>query len=457
MTVSCLVVTDPSGVQVQTPTPESQLVRGFTNQGKLHKQIWRHEERADEGTTLNQFEGVFGVYQVAGFRDNTFNTRINYLERLRDNSAAPYFTPTRSSRTDETSSTVTRTAFTLALTLESTNEPDKVAGSANDKIEAPQLGPPSGPALELVDVDTPNSPNPPFSLQRDTSFASDLLMLKGRPLSEAQSALHDWKRPVKESLGKLVWDSLSSESLPDREVDATDAPNGLDRKGYAFSLERGLYAVLCDVEHAASEGRLSEVIYEGLMGTPAFVSGHLLANPSDDELPVRRTFIHDFESLMWVLIWVVAHEKPKQMSDEARDFIRSLTQRNLNTLGDFKRRFVMGRMLVAEKISAFGNTRSRKLAHTIQHMAHFFACLLYPFKPLEEEIRRNPTVPRDPKYVLFDFSAPADAHIQQLLLDRHYEYTKFDRWTTFMYFLNMFQWSIDQLSSVEDSANLEKL
>ncbi|KAG8770178.1 hypothetical protein FRC12_004465 [Ceratobasidium sp. 428] len=113
------------------------------------------------------------------------------------------------------------------------------------------------------------------------------------------------------------------------------------------------------------------------MGTPAFVSGHLLANPPDDELPVRRTFIHDFESLMWVLIWMVAHEKPNQLSDEARDFIRSLTQPNLNTLGDFKRRFVMGHMLVAEKISAFGNPWSRKLAHTIQHMAHFFACLLY--------------------------------------------------------------------------------
>ncbi|KAG8705805.1 hypothetical protein FRC09_002748 [Ceratobasidium sp. 395] len=36
----------------------------------------------------------------------------------------------------------------------------------------------------------------------------------------------DWKRPVKESLGNLVWDSLWSEPLPDIESDATDAPNG---------------------------------------------------------------------------------------------------------------------------------------------------------------------------------------------------------------------------------------
>ncbi|KAG8705081.1 hypothetical protein FRC08_001860 [Ceratobasidium sp. 394] len=63
-------------------------------------------------------------------------------------------------------------------------------------------------------------------------------------------------------------------------------------------------------------------------GTPAFISAELLLAP--DHKPMLHTFLHDLESIFWVLIWaVVTHVEPgKRPSIEAEKFINDLWNTN---------------------------------------------------------------------------------------------------------------------------------
>ncbi|KAG8707358.1 hypothetical protein FRC09_001878, partial [Ceratobasidium sp. 395] len=72
---SCLAAATLVDAQIRSSVVESDLVRRFVKQEIVHKRIWRHEERTDEGTTLWRFEGVFAVCQVVTFRDNVYTTQ----------------------------------------------------------------------------------------------------------------------------------------------------------------------------------------------------------------------------------------------------------------------------------------------------------------------------------------------------------------------------------------------
>ncbi|QRW23773.1 RNA-directed RNA polymerase L [Rhizoctonia solani] len=75
-------------------------------------------------------------------------------------------------------------------------------------------------------------------------------------------------------------------------------------------------------------------------GTPAFISAQLLL--ATDQKPVRHTYLHDLESIFWVLVWMTAtHVEPGQKRNaEAERLIGKLCRRDDETLGEFKRGFV---------------------------------------------------------------------------------------------------------------------
>ncbi|KAG8714760.1 hypothetical protein FRC09_017275, partial [Ceratobasidium sp. 395] len=168
----------------------------------------------------------------------------------------------------------------------------------------------------------------------------------------------EWNRSAKGSLGDLVWNSLSSQPLPEPDPEATSVKitDSQMRQNFISELKRGPYAVLCDVEHTVNERWSSEEIHRDRTGTPAFISAQLLMDPVGDDPPVGRSFVHDLESLMWVLIWVAAHQSPREMNAEARKFVRELSQHDLHALGRFKANFIRGYLDAGAKISGFGNT-----------------------------------------------------------------------------------------------------
>ncbi|KAG9128570.1 hypothetical protein FRC07_000003 [Ceratobasidium sp. 392] len=474
------------------PTPDQLLL----SQEIVHKRIWRLEDRIDEGTTLKRFKGVFGVCQVVDFRDRVHKTQVKYPSRLRHSHAASYFVPTNVSQILTTSAS-THTTTATGSAAGSTDESNAPAGPASDssavqsEIMSSQLEQTNSATSESAGVDAPDLSIPSAELLREIRFASDLLMPKGRPLSDAQSALHvmyamhdallgvvafaeagmlhcdisafnillvdpevhyaginkEWNKSVQGSLGKLVWNSLSSQLLPKVGSAMAKSANSAEaRKEYVDSLDRGPYAVLCDAECAADEEQSLEPMRWDPTGTPAFFSAQLLLGPFDGEPPVRRSFIHDLESLMWVLIWVVAHQQPEKMSGKACDFIRELSQHDLNALGNFKRLFIMNFMEAEDEISKFGNSWSKQLAPAIKKMASFFAHFLYPVKEKVEEGKPNASV--DSRFASYQEEGAND-ELEQLMGAEHNRYMKHDRLKTFYHFLGITTESIKTLSRLK--------
>ncbi|KAG8778178.1 hypothetical protein FRC12_025131 [Ceratobasidium sp. 428] len=505
---SCLAATSPADTQVYFSAAESDLVRRFANQEIAHKKIWRHEERTAEGTTLQRFRGVFGVCQVIAFWDNVHTTKVKYPSRLRYSRAASYFIPTSAMQTTSTvtsasTSTSTHTTTTAESNTESAEVSSKPTGPPSDssvaqsETESSQSGHSSSATSDMGDTDAPELLKSHTDLLREVRIASDLLMPKGRPLSDAQSALHvayamhdtllgimafaeagllhcdisafnillvnpevhyqgtngEWNRPVEGSLGDLTWNSLSSQPLPEEKPGATNMviTDSQMRQGFVDKLKRGPYAVLCDVEHTVNERRSPGEIHRDRTGTPAFISAQLLMDPIGDEPPVGRSFIHDLESLMWVLIWVAAHQSPSEMNAEARKFVRELSQYELDALGRFKVNFIRGYLDVNATISQFGNTWSTKLAPIIQKMAAFFAHFLYPTKTKTKAFgpgnSNDAPSTLDAEFADFDYNEDDDE--VQRNLQKHLEYMEQKRWKSFMYFLGLFHYSIRELSQEE--------
>ncbi|KAG9091855.1 hypothetical protein FRC07_011769, partial [Ceratobasidium sp. 392] len=418
--------------------------------------------------------------------------------------AASHFVPTKVPRVNRGTGTSTHTTTTTGSTLGSTNEVDESVGlvsestTAASETDTSQSEQPSSATSESGDADVPKSLKPSAKSLREIRFVSDLFMPKGRPLFEAQSALHvtyaihdallgimafaeagmlhcdisafnillinpavhyrgskgEWNESVKGSLGKLVWDSLPSQPLLETTSSATNSKTrDREREYYVTSRNRGPYAVLCDAEHAVNENRPPEKVHRDRTGTPAFISAQLLLDPPDGESPVRRTFIHDLESLMWVLVWVVAHQQPAKMNDKARNFVRKLTQYDLNALGEFKRLFIKNFADVETEISDFDNSWSKQLAPIIQEMAYYFAHFLYPTTTNTENSHHESTDPKD-EYEYFSFEKKSNTAALELMLKTHNEFMSFNRWTTFIYFLNLFQTSIKTLSKTEKPVDL---
>ncbi|KAG8794830.1 hypothetical protein FRC12_021154 [Ceratobasidium sp. 428] len=129
---------------------------------------------------------------------------------------------------------------------------------------------------------------------------------------------------------------------------------------------------LHDLEFMADQIQLEgEKGRAALTGTPAFISAQLL-DPFPPE-PVTHSFLHDLESVFWVLVWVVAtHKGPRaKLSPQAEQIIDQLCSREDATLGAFKLNFFGLPKRSASNIQRLGNGWE-----AAEPVIHSFAVLL---------------------------------------------------------------------------------
>ncbi|QRV83914.1 kinase domain protein [Ceratobasidium sp. AG-Ba] len=379
----------------------------FLHEEIVHKSIWNDSRRTPEGVTLKRFPGAFGVCQLIGHRDNVYSTRIKYPDRLRKSPAA--FPSRLSNVSDLLSNQTSNTTDTDGET------------STTDISQAEESTPSSETSEEAQDSDgIEDAQKPPL---REERVKSDILMPKGRSLFEARNpvhllrALHDallgiaafaevgmlhrdisvynillvdpkvhyrqsggWMNAVS-GLGSLVWNSLASEILPPKRNDEPGATPTTDEKSYREEylrgLNRGPAGVVSDVEFSVEERRDEEEVNTDRTGTPAFISAQLLESFTTDQPPVAHTIIHDIESVLWVLVWVVAHHEPGAMNPAAKDFARSLSEPNLRKLYHFKQGTIESYDSLERNIRRFDNGWSEDLAPVIQELAIFLSFFMY--------------------------------------------------------------------------------
>jgi hypothetical protein len=115
-------------------------------------------------------------------------------------------------------------------------------------------------------------------------------------------------------------------------------------------------------------------------GTPAFISAQLLKSYMGDHPPATRTFIHDVESLLWVLVWVVAHRSQNsdswEINTDAQELIQNLSQNSMRRLGTYKADLLDGGLL-GRTVDRCGNDFSKALAPVVGELADLFRIYFY--------------------------------------------------------------------------------
>jgi hypothetical protein len=164
-------------------------------------------------------------------------------------------------------------------------------------------------------------------------------------------------------------------------------------------VNRGPYCVVHDTEFMADEDWTGDNVHTNRIvcvirffrrlwtkirlisqGTPAFTSGELLKGYMGDQPPVTRTFVHDAESLLWVLVWVVAHRSQDldswKVNADAQELIRDLSQYDMRRLGKFKGNLLEGGLL-GRRVEECVNEWSEELALVVGELAEFFRIYFY--------------------------------------------------------------------------------
>ncbi|KAG8727873.1 hypothetical protein FRC10_005553, partial [Ceratobasidium sp. 414] len=146
-------------------------------------------------------------------------------------------------------------------------------------------------------------------------------------------------------------------------------------------LKRGPVCVVHDTEFTMDEDRTHDKVHRDRTGTPAFISLQLLQGFLSDKGPITRTFMHDVESLFWVLVWVVANrsqdENAWRVNDTAKEIIKSLSQNDLAKLRDYKDLLLHNRRRLVSDIRNLKNDWSENLAPIIRRLAYFLYIYLY--------------------------------------------------------------------------------
>ncbi|KAG8695299.1 hypothetical protein FRC09_009250 [Ceratobasidium sp. 395] len=357
----------------------------------VYKSIWRSDNRPDESEMLSMFEGVFWVCQLKAYHSCQYSTMFGH--ELEVSPSASFFLPS-----EIISKTVARPP-TSSLHSESVGVPPVSA-----TFPAPDVSQALGPTLPGCGV-------------RGVRVKSDILMPRGTSLFEAQSsyhlllAIHDalmgimafteagkihcdisaynlllvdvtkhylgsWLKESKVQASADVWDRTAKGTSVREATDKSTNP----RPTRVESLNCGLVCVVHDTEFTIDEEQPKGEARTGLTGTPVFASAQLL-EAHISGLPIPRTFIHDVESLLWVLIWVVAHHSQKedswQINETAQDVIEELRQNNWDNLTAYKRRLISDVFGIQENIRKFDNKWSEKLAPVIGLLASFLYSYMY--------------------------------------------------------------------------------
>ncbi|KAG9080048.1 hypothetical protein FRC06_007135, partial [Ceratobasidium sp. 370] len=348
-------------------------------------------DRPDEGETLSLFEGVFGVCQVKGFVHGKYDTKLRYGEWLEASPSASFFRPSKGS------------ASRIVAGPSSTSAASKSA-SRNASVRRPSSDSPG------LDVPALSGPAPVTPVPRGVRIKSDILMPRGASLFDAQSSLHLLMAIHDALMGIMAFTQarkihcdisaynlllidpekhyeergwLKAPTLPlNSDVTDTCACPRLKR---VEEVNRGPVCVVHDTEFTVNEDRTKGEVHTDRTGTPAFISAQLLEGTSGQG-PTTRSFIHDIESLLWVLIWAVAHRSQDKdiwkVNTTAEDVIRKLSQNDLHSLGEYKRNLLADRARLEEKIDDFENDWSGDLAGVIGELADYIYTYLY-FRPLK--------------------------------------------------------------------------
>ncbi|KAG8712452.1 hypothetical protein FRC09_019855 [Ceratobasidium sp. 395] len=356
--------------------------------GDVHKDIWRPDDRADEGEKLALLEGVFGVRQVKTFKHGIYSTELKYPEEL------------------------VRSPFAGFFCLHKGAEKTAICSSAR-----------SASAV--------SGPTPTTAFSRGIRVKSDILMPRGVSLFEAQSPLHllmaihdalmgimaftqagklhcdisafnlllvnpdkhygerGWLKVPKVPLNPEIWNRTAKGTSAVAEGTTTNNETTLSlpacpRLKRAEELNRGPVCVIHDTEFTVDEDRTEEEVHTDRTGTPAFISALLLEASSSEHAPTARTFIHDVESLFWVLIWVVAKRsqslKRWKVNGAAEEVIVKLSQASMSSLGRYKKKFMALSVtpeVFEDSIIEFENDWSADLAGITCRLANYLWIYLY--------------------------------------------------------------------------------
>ncbi|KAG9118964.1 hypothetical protein FRC07_006250 [Ceratobasidium sp. 392] len=369
----------------------------------VHKSIWRPDDRDDEGVTLSLFEGVFGVCQVKASNHDKHSTKLDYPDELVESDFASFFRPRK--RTDTS-----------------------VAGTSASSTRNTKNGRPSASDKHRSNTAPVSGPTPRASVSRGIRIKSDILMPRGMSLFDAQSPLHlvmaihdallgimafteagkihcdisaynlllinpekhygknGWEKTPKGHLNPDVWNMTGKgiihapdDVAPTAETSTSQSTS--HRLKHITKLKRGPVCVIHDTEFTVNEDKKRNKPHGDRTGTPAFISAQLLDGFLSKRGPPVRTFMHDVESLLWILIWVVAHrsqdETEWKVNDTAKDLISNLSQNNLASLSEKKQLLLHDQNRLVTAILGLENDWSKALVPIIQSLAKFLFVYLY--------------------------------------------------------------------------------
>ncbi|KAG8693065.1 hypothetical protein FRC09_010765 [Ceratobasidium sp. 395] len=372
----------------------------------VHKGIWRPEDRDDEGETLVLFKGVFGVCQVKEFSYGIYTTRLKYPEDLVESPSAYFFYPNPNKQSTGhisgplKSSTRSKTASQPSASTESDSSDDNAV----------------------------SGPMPRTSILRGVRVKSDILMPRGASLFDAQSPLHlvmaindallgimafteagkmhcdisaynlllvnpdkhygdkGWDKAPKAQPTIDMWNITGNgTAFVPKDGDLTAEVTASQAEAYRLKtiskLKRGPVCVIHDTEFTINEHRTHKEVHGDRTGTPAFISVQLLEDFLSESGPAKRTFMHDVESLFWILIWVVAHRSQKnttwKVNNAAKQLIRDLSQNNYQRLGRDKALLLRDHRRLVSTIRNLKNDWSEDLIPTIKRLAEILFVYLY--------------------------------------------------------------------------------
>ncbi|KAG9098850.1 hypothetical protein FRC07_010580 [Ceratobasidium sp. 392] len=369
----------------------------------VHKSIWRPEDRTDEGVTLSLFEGVFGVCQVKAFNHEKYDTKLLYPKELVNSDSASFFSP--SSSTDAPASGASASSI----------HSQRGSRPFNSEVHRSNAAPVSGPT-------------PTGRISRGIRIKSDILMPRGASLFDVQSSLHlvmaihdallgimafteagkihcdisaynlllinpkkhygekGWHKAPKVHPNADIWNitgkgtiSTSNNAAPTAATSTSQST--CPRMKNVNKVGRGPVCVIHDTEFTVDENRKRDEVHKDQTGTPAFISAQLLARFLTEQGPATRTFMHDVESLFWILLWVLAHHSRDKdewkVNDSAKHVIGMLSQNSLEHFRHYKQLLLGDQRELRTCISKLDNDWSRDLADLIGHLANFLFMYLY--------------------------------------------------------------------------------
>ncbi|CAE6461806.1 unnamed protein product [Rhizoctonia solani] len=325
------------------------------------KVIWRPADRADEGETMKRFKHVFGFCQLKDASCDTYNTKLKYANELEQSTAAKAFTPDSYSPGSTTISRGIRIESSIlmrrGMSLFEVQNPLHLVMAIHDAL----LG-----IMGLTEVG---------KIHCDVS-AYNLLLIDPKKHYPDQN----WLGQSTFQIRPEVWKETARSSFEAGGSYDAESEYESPRLKRVKALGRGPYCVLHDTEFTVDARPNRKDVHPDRTGTPAFISAQLLIADS----PNARTFMHDIESLFWVLVWVLIRrgknlDGPWSVNEHAKQLIRDLSNNDFAALGKFKRSFIKSSVDTdcEQEILKLENPWCEDLVLLIQEFGAFLYCYLY--------------------------------------------------------------------------------